>query len=60
MYKVIYAFADLMDNDYVYAVGDTYPRKGLKVSKERIHELASRENKIGRPLIEEVEKPKKK
>lgn len=57
MYKVVYMFVDLQDEDHVYEVGDEYPRKGSRPSEERIKELASDKNRIGRPLIE-AEKPK--
>lgn len=60
MYKVVVRFADLRDNNYIYEVGDDYPRKGSEPTLERIRELASDKNKIGVPLIEEVEKPKPK
>ena len=58
MYKVICRFADLQDESHVYEVGDTYPRKGVKPSEERISELMGDSNKIGRPLIEKVSRPK--
>ena len=53
-YKVIKYFTDLQDNDYAYNAGDTFPRKGKKVSDERIAELSSANNKRGIPLIEAV------
>ena len=60
MYKVIKRFADLQDNNYIYDPADascnTYPRKGLKVSDERIAELSGKDNKQGAPLIEKIEK----
>ena len=60
MYKVIKRFADLQDSDYIYDPADdscnTYPRKGLKVSDERIAELSGKDNKQGAPLIEKIEK----
>lgn len=55
MYKVIYFFTDLQDNDHPYNVGDIFPRKGVEVSKARIAELSGSDNKQGRPLIEEVQ-----
>ena len=58
MYKVIYEFADLQDGNHVYAVGDAYPRKGVKASAERIAELSGSGNKLGRPLIKAEEKAK--
>lgn len=54
MYKVIHFFTDLQDNDFAYEVGDTFPRKGKRVSKERLEELSSTQNKQNRALIEEV------
>lgn len=59
MYKVIERFADLQDDNHIYEIGDTFPRKGSKPSKERIEELASDSNKIGIPLIK-LEEPKPK
>lgn len=55
MYKVIKYFEDLQDNLHPYNIGEEYPRKGFKVSKERITELASNKNLQGVPLIEEIE-----
>jgi hypothetical protein len=60
MYKVITFFVDLQDNNHPYNAGDTFPRKGLAVTKERLAELAGSENKQGKPLIELVEAPKKR
>lgn len=70
MYKVIKGFHDLQDatktkngNVYrEYKAGDEYPRKGFKVSEERLKELAGKDNKQGTPLIEEIkeETPAKK
>ena len=60
MYKVIEFFTDLHDDNHPYHVGDTYPRAGVKVAKERFEELAGDTNKRGMPLIEKVEKPAKK
>ena len=61
MYKVTESFTDLQDDNYVYYVGDTFPRNGVEVGAERIAELSSDKNLQGVPLIEEiVEKPKRK
>ena len=57
MYRVVKDFTDLKDNNHVYLAGDTFPRKGAKVSGERVAELASRDNKRGVVLIEAVEVP---
>ncbi len=59
MYRVIYAFRDLEDHDFVYKVGKEYPRKGCSPTKERVDELLGSKNKIGRPLIEKVGGEKK-
>ena len=59
MYKVVKHFADLQDNNYEYKAGDTFPRRGLVVSEERLAELAGSANKQGVPLIQLVE-PKTK
>ena len=64
-YKVIHPFRDLEDkgktfpNGRVYEVGDQFPATKRKVSDERIEELKGTSNKIGKPLIEAVEEPKK-
>lgn len=54
MYTVIYRFSDLQDHNHVYDVGDIYPREGSDPKLERIRELASVNNKIGKVLIEEI------
>ena len=59
MYKAVKHFEDLTDNRHPYNEGDIFPRKGLKVSKERIDELASTKNKRGEVLIVEIKKPKR-
>lgn len=53
-YKVIEPFKDLQDNDHIYWVGDIYPREGKEVTQERIDELSSANNLIGKVLIEPV------
>lgn len=55
MYKVVYGFADLQDGNYIYSVGDSFPRDGGIPTPERVTELKGSNNKIGRPLIEEIE-----
>lgn len=60
MYKVIKRFRDLQDNNHAYSVGDTFPHNGVEVDAKRIAELASVNNRLGVPLIEEIaEKPKR-
>ena len=59
MYKVIKRFYDL-NAKHAYSVGDTFPHNGVDVDIERITELASDNNRLGVPLIEEIlEKPKR-
>ena len=60
MYKVIERFMDLHDDNYIYEVGDAYPREGADPTLERIRELASNSNKIGKPLIEEIAEKQKR
>jgi len=58
MYKVIKAFVDLQDNNFPYSVGDVFPRNGKTVTKERLAELAGKDNKQGEPLIKLINEPK--
>lgn len=60
MYRVINYFTDLQDDNHAYSVGDTFPREGLKVSADRLAELASADNKRGKALIELVQETAKK
>ena len=55
MYKVIVRFADMQDKNHIYEIGDVFPRDGKTVTDKRIAELASDANKVGKPVIEEVE-----
>lgn len=57
MYKVLVNFADLQDNNYRYHAGDTFPRKGINVTPERIDELLTDKNRRHKPVIEEVKEP---
>ena len=59
MYKVIEYFTDLHDKDHPYNVGDTFPRKGITVTDERLKELAGSSNRRGIPLIALVEDEQK-
>lgn len=53
MFKVINAFKDLEDNDYIYKENDIYPRKENKnITKERIESLSTVNNKRNEILIE--------
>jgi hypothetical protein len=60
MYKVIAYFEDLQDDKYAYDVGDVFPRENKIVSKERIKELATSQNRQNKPLIKKVEEKTKK
>lgn len=55
MYKVIRTFTDLEDKRRLCEVGHSYPRKGLEPTPERIEALTSSDNKIGKPVIEEID-----
>jgi hypothetical protein len=52
-YIVIKKFRDLQDN-HIYHEGDKFPHSG-RVKKGRLEELASDKNKLGTPLIQEIE-----
>ncbi len=60
MYKVKHFFTDLQDNRYPYNEGDIFPREGVTVTEDRLNELSSSNNKLGKPLIEKVEETPKK
>ena len=57
MYIVLTRFADLQDGNRIYEAGDTYPRPDFDVSPERLAELAGSDNRIGQPLIVDVDAP---
>ena len=53
-YVVIRDFKDLKDNNTIYIKGDIYPRRAdTVIEEERIQELMSTDNKIGKQLIKE-------
>lgn len=56
-YIVLMRFADLQDGNRVYEAGDTYPRPGFDVSPERLSELEGSDNRMGEPLIVDVDAP---
>lgn len=47
-------FIDLKDDEYLYRAGESYPRTGLKPTKKRLTELATKANRMGYPLIVKV------
>ena len=53
-YVVVKPFVDLQDANHKYFMGDTFPRKGLVVSNDRIEELSSKNNRRKTPLISKV------
>lgn len=59
MYKVIKFFTDMQDDNFVYNIGDIFPRENKSVTDERIEELATSKNRRGEPLIKKVASPKK-
>ena len=54
-YKVVIAFTDLQDNNYIYNVGDSFPHNGYEASEKRLKELSSTDNKRGQVLIKKLE-----
>ena len=58
-YIVVKDFSDIQDDRHVYHAGDTFPRMGLEVSKERVAELASKDNKRGEILIKAIDAERK-
>lgn len=53
MYKVLKLFLDIKDNNQLYRVGDTYPRKGYEPTQDRIKQLSGNKNAMKEPLIKE-------
>lgn len=56
-YIALTRFADLRDKKHVYEAGDEYPRPGYAPTDSRIAELASEHNRMGYPLIRDVDAP---
>lgn len=52
-YIVLHDFKDLKDKNKIYIKGDTFPKGDTLISDERIKELSSTGNKIGKKLIKE-------
>lgn len=50
-YRVICAFNDITDSNFLYKVGDVYPRQGTHPTDNRISELLSDANMQHKPLI---------
>lgn len=58
--KVTRPFFDLTDKNWAYFPGDTFPREGKEVTAERLAELATSNNRLGYPVIEEVKEQEEK
>lgn len=56
-YVVIEEFCDMQDGGRSYAKGDKFPRFIGIADEARLKELASSNNKLGRPLIKAIETP---
>lgn len=54
-YKVISAFNDITDSNFLYKVGDVYPKQGTHPTDTRIKELLSDANMQHKPLIVTVD-----
>ena len=53
-YVVVHDFKDLQDGNTIYIKGDIYPAKADQiVDEDRIKELSSTKNQMGRVLIQE-------
>lgn len=48
-YKVIADFKDKTDDEFLYKIGDTFPRKGKRPTKDRKDEL------VDKGFLKEVE-----
>ncbi|WP_203264245.1 HeH/LEM domain-containing protein [Streptococcus uberis] len=60
LYLVIEPFTDGLDENVEYPVNAIYPREGHTPSEERIYQLSTFNNAIGRPLIQKlIQLPKK-
>ena len=60
MHRALHKSYDLNANNDASPVGDTFPHNGVEIDAERIAELASDKNRLGVPLIEEVEEKQKR
>lgn len=56
-YVALVRFADLKDGKHIYEAGDDYPRLGYTPTEGRIAELAGEHNRMGYPLIRDVDAP---
>jgi hypothetical protein len=56
-YEVIRPFMDAQDNNRAYEIGDTFPAKGVKVTKARIKALLSGNTVTGKVYLKEIAEP---
>lgn len=55
-YEALIDFKDGQDNNKVYKKGERYPKPAKKkIEDERLQELLSSNNKLGKPVIKELE-----
>ena len=53
MYRALMAFRD-MEDGHIYQPGDPFPHDGREIKKERLDSLATGQNRISSPVIEQV------
>lgn len=54
MYTVLHTFYDLKDCEHLYNAGESYPRDGYTPTDERVEELLTERNRMGKPMIQAV------
>ena len=54
MYIVLNTFYDLKDCEHLYNAGEPYPRDGYTPTDERVEELLTERNRMGKPMIQSV------
>ena len=54
MYIVLNTFYDLRDCEHLYNAGEPYPRDGYAPTDERVEELLTERNRMGKPMIQAV------
>jgi len=61
-YEVIQQFADTQDktksfpDGRIYSIGDSFPSTKRKIDPERLKELMSNKNRIGKAVIRQINK----
>lgn len=54
-YRVVKKFKDLQDGNFIYEIGDEFPREGQKATKKRLAELSEVHPKYKVVFIEKIE-----